>query len=124
VFRPDQLERYQRHLQLPEVGPEGQARLLTARVLLVGVGGLGSPAALYLAAAGVGTLALVDHDRVELSKLQRQIAHTTERVGQPKTTSAGQAIRGLNPDVVVLEYPERLDAGERRSPDGSVRRAS
>jgi molybdopterin/thiamine biosynthesis adenylyltransferase len=102
--------RYQRHLQLPEVGPKGQARLLTARVLLVGVGGLGSPAALYLAAAGVGTLALVDHDRVELSNLQRQIAHTTARVGQPKTTSAGQAIRALNPDVRIIEYPERLDA--------------
>jgi len=108
VFRPDQAERYRRHLQLPEVGPDGQARLLASRVLLIGVGGLGSPAALYLAAAGVGTLGLVDHDRVELSNLQRQILHTTDRVGERKTASAATAIHALTPDVQVIEHSERL----------------
>ncbi|MCS6900593.1 MAG: molybdopterin-synthase adenylyltransferase MoeB, partial [Myxococcales bacterium] len=100
--------RYERHLRLPEVGEEGQARLLRAKVLLLGAGGLGSPAALYLAAAGVGTLGLVDEDRVELSNLQRQILHTTAQVGRRKVESAEEAIRGLNPEVEVILFPERL----------------
>ncbi len=108
MFRPEQAERYSRHLQLPEVGLDGQARLLASRALFIGVGGLGSPAALYLAAAGVGTLGLVDHDHVELSNLQRQIAHTTDGVGMCKTASAARSIHALNPDVRVIEHPERL----------------
>jgi len=86
----------------PEVGPEGQAKLLDAKVLLVGAGGLGSPAALYLAAAGVGTLGIVDYDLVDVSNLQRQVLHTTERVGEPKVESAKRTIAALNPDVTVL----------------------
>ncbi len=101
-------ERYRRHLSLPEVGEEGQAKLLSARVLLLGAGGLGSPAALYLAAAGVGTLGIVDMDVVDLSNLQRQVLHTTERAGQPKTASAKAAIEALNPDVKVLPFQTRL----------------
>lgn len=104
-------ERYQRHLLLPEVGEAGQLKLLESRVLLVGAGGLGSPAALYLAAAGVGTLGVVDHDVVDRSNLQRQILHTEGRVGQSKVASARQAIAALNPDVRVLEFPTRLDPG-------------
>lgn len=103
-----QLERYARHLRMPEVGEAGQQRLLRGRVLLLGAGGLGSPAALYLAAAGVGTLGLVDADRVELSNLQRQILHASARVGQPKVDSAETAVRELNPDVKVLKFDERL----------------
>jgi molybdopterin/thiamine biosynthesis adenylyltransferase/rhodanese-related sulfurtransferase len=103
-----QRERYRRHLTLPEVGEEGQARLLQGRVLLLGAGGLGSPAALYLAAAGVGTLGLVDGDVVDVSNLQRQVLHTTARVGQPKTASAREALEALNPDVTVLPFQERL----------------
>jgi len=115
VLKPDQAERYRRHLQLPDVGPEGQARLLAARALLVGLGGLGSPAALYLAAAGVGTLGLVDFDTVELGNLQRQIVHGTDRLGQRKPASAAQAIHALNPDVRVVEVAERLtDASASR----------
>jgi molybdopterin/thiamine biosynthesis adenylyltransferase/rhodanese-related sulfurtransferase len=108
VLTAEQKERYRRHLILPEVGEEGQARLLKARVLLLGAGGLGSPAALYLAAAGVGTLGIVDMDVVDLSNLQRQVIHTRERQGQPKTESAKAAIEALNPDVKVVPFSERL----------------
>jgi molybdopterin/thiamine biosynthesis adenylyltransferase/rhodanese-related sulfurtransferase len=103
-----QRERYSRHLLLPEVGEAGQAMLLKSRVLLLGAGGLGSPASLYLAAAGVGTLGIVDADTVDTSNLQRQILHTTSRVGMPKVVSAAKTLKDLNPDVHVIEYPERL----------------
>jgi molybdopterin/thiamine biosynthesis adenylyltransferase/rhodanese-related sulfurtransferase len=106
----EQRMRYSRHTLLPEVGVEGQLKLLNSRVLLVGAGGLGSPAALYLAAAGVGTLGLVDDDEVDESNLQRQVIHSTERVGTPKTESARATIEALNPDVDVLEHRTRLDA--------------
>jgi sulfur-carrier protein adenylyltransferase/sulfurtransferase len=106
----EQRERYSRHLLLPEVGIEGQQKLLDAKVLLLGAGGLGSPAALYLAAAGVGTLGIVDNDEVDLSNLQRQVIHSTDRIGIPKVDSAEQTINGLNPDVNVLKHPVRLDA--------------
>ncbi len=108
VFSNEQKERYRRHLTIPEVGEEGQAKLLKAKVLLMGAGGLGSPAALYLAAAGVGTLGIVDMDVVDLSNLQRQVIHNTERLGQPKTASAAEAIKALNPDVKVVGFQERL----------------
>src|ERR1700760_2417351 len=106
----EQRERYSRHLLLPEVGIEGQQKLLDAKVLLLGAGGLGSPAALYLAAAGVGTLGIVDDDVVDVSNLQRQVIHTTDRVGVPKVDSAEEQIRALNPDVNVVKYKTRLDA--------------
>ncbi|RYZ34969.1 MAG: molybdopterin-synthase adenylyltransferase MoeB [Myxococcaceae bacterium] len=108
VLSSEQKERYRRHLTLPEVGEEGQARLLKSKVLLLGAGGLGSPAALYLAAAGVGTLGIVDADVVDLSNLQRQVLHTLERRGQPKVQSAKTAIEALNPDVKVVPFEERL----------------
>jgi molybdopterin/thiamine biosynthesis adenylyltransferase/rhodanese-related sulfurtransferase len=104
----DQLNRYSRHILLKEVGMEGQVQLLRAKVLLVGAGGLGCPAGLYLAAAGVGTLGIVDSDRVDLSNLQRQILHSTYDVGRPKTESAKEAISLINPDVKVITYQERL----------------
>jgi adenylyltransferase/sulfurtransferase len=100
----EQLQRYSRHFLIPEVGEEGQAKLLDSKVLIIGAGGLGSPAALYLAAAGVGTLGIVDADVVDLSNLQRQILHTTDRVGRPKTESAREAITALNPDVEVIAH--------------------
>jgi molybdopterin/thiamine biosynthesis adenylyltransferase/rhodanese-related sulfurtransferase len=103
-----QRERYGRHLLLPEVGEVGQAKLLKSRVLLLGAGGLGSPAALYLAAAGVGTIGIVDADTVDASNLQRQIIHATSRVGTPKVDSAQKTIAELNPDVRVVQYKERL----------------
>jgi sulfur-carrier protein adenylyltransferase/sulfurtransferase len=106
----DQRMRYSRHTLLPEVGVEGQLKLLNAKVLLVGAGGLGSPSALYLAAAGIGTLGLVDDDVVDESNLQRQVIHTTARVGEPKTQSAKESIEALNPDVDVVEHRTRLDA--------------
>jgi sulfur-carrier protein adenylyltransferase/sulfurtransferase len=106
----EQRMRYSRHTLLPEVGVEGQLKLLNANVLLVGAGGLGSPAALYLAAAGIGTLGLVDDDVVDESNLQRQVIHTTDRVGVPKTESARITISELNPDVEVVEHRTRLDA--------------
>jgi sulfur-carrier protein adenylyltransferase/sulfurtransferase len=109
-FTKEQRERYGRHLLLPEIGLEGQVKLLESKVLLLGAGGLGSPTALYLAAAGVGTLGIVDNDTVDLSNLQRQVIHTTERVGVPKVDSAEEAIRALNPDVDVVKYQTRLDA--------------
>jgi molybdopterin/thiamine biosynthesis adenylyltransferase/rhodanese-related sulfurtransferase len=105
-----QRERYSRHTMLPEVGVEGQVKLLNSKVLLIGAGGLGAPSALYLAAAGVGTLGLVDDDVVDESNLQRQIIHNTERVGEPKTESARKTIEALNPDVEVVEHRVRLDA--------------
>jgi sulfur-carrier protein adenylyltransferase/sulfurtransferase len=104
----EQRDRYSRHLLLPEVGAEGQEKLLDAKVLLLGAGGLGSPAALYLAAAGVGTLGIVDDDTVDLSNLQRQVIHTSDRVGVSKVESAEQTIHALNPDVNVQKYPVRL----------------
>jgi sulfur-carrier protein adenylyltransferase/sulfurtransferase len=104
----EQRERYSRHLLLPEVGAEGQQKLLDAKVLLLGAGGLGSPAALYLAAAGVGTLGIVDDDEVDLSNLQRQVIHSSERIGVPKVDSAEQTITALNPDVKVEKYAVRL----------------
>ncbi len=105
---PDQLTRYSRHLLLKEVGEEGQVQLLKAKVLLVGAGGLGCPAALYLAAAGVGTLGIIDSDKVDLTNLQRQVLYGTADVGRPKTESAKEAIHRINPDVKVLTYQERL----------------
>jgi len=105
---PDQLNRYSRHLMLKEVGIEGQIQLLNAKVLLVGAGGLGCPAALYLAAAGVGTLGIIDSDKVDLSNLQRQVLHGLADVGRPKTESAKEAIHRINPDVQVVTYQERL----------------
>jgi molybdopterin/thiamine biosynthesis adenylyltransferase/rhodanese-related sulfurtransferase len=110
TFTPEQRQRYSRHFLLPEVGVEGQQKLLDAKVLLLGAGGLGSPTALYLAAAGVGTLGIVDDDVVDVSNLQRQVIHATSRVGVPKVDSAEQAINDLNPDVVVRKYETRLDA--------------
>src|SRR6201996_995164 len=107
----EQRDRYSRHLLLPEVGIEGQQKLLDAKVLLLGAGGLGSPTALYLAAAGVGTLGIVDDDTVDVSNLQRQVIHTTDRVGTPKVESAAATINALNPGVTVNKYPVRLDAG-------------
>jgi molybdopterin/thiamine biosynthesis adenylyltransferase/rhodanese-related sulfurtransferase len=107
---PAELVRYARHLTLPEVGTAGQQRLKAARVLLVGAGGLGSPAALYLAAAGVGTLGLVDGDAVELSNLQRQILHGTGAVGVPKTDSARARLADLNPHVTIQSHPVRLSS--------------
>jgi molybdopterin/thiamine biosynthesis adenylyltransferase/rhodanese-related sulfurtransferase len=106
----EQRDRYSRHLLLPEVGVEGQQKLLDAKVLLLGAGGLGSPAALYLAAAGVGTLGIVDDDTVDLSNLQRQVIHTTDRVGEPKVDSAAETIAQINPDVEVVKHQVRLDA--------------
>src|SRR5215210_1080714 len=106
----EQRERYSRHLLVPEIGLEGQMKLLDARVLLLGAGGLGSPAALYLAAAGVGTIGIVDNDVVDLSNLQRQVIHTTARVGTSKVDSAEESMKAINPDVNVVKYEERLDA--------------
>ncbi len=109
-FTPEQLKRYSRHFILPEVGEVGQAKLLQSKVLLIGAGGLGSPAALYLAAAGVGTMGIVDDDVVDMSNLQRQILHTNDRVGEPKVDSAKATINGLNPDVNVVTYETRVSS--------------
>jgi len=108
---PAQRDRYSRHILLPEVGIGGQEKMLNAKVLLIGAGGLGAPTALYLAAAGIGTIGLIDDDVVEESNLQRQVIHNTERVGMAKTTSARKTIEALNPDVNVIEHQFRLDAG-------------
>lgn len=105
-----QLDRYSRHILLPEVGEKGQEKLLKGRVLLLGAGGLGSPAALYLAAAGVGKIGLVDADTVDASNLQRQILHATSRLGMPKVLSAEKAINDLNPDVKVVKFEERVNS--------------
>src|ERR1700691_1531368 len=107
VLSAEQRDRYSRHLLIPEIGIEGQQKLLDAKVLLLGAGGLGSPTALYLAAAGVGTLGIVDDDVGDLSKLQRHVLHSTERVGIPKVDSAEESIHALNPDVNVVKYPVR-----------------
>ncbi len=107
---PDQRNRYQRHLLVPEIGEEGQLKLLDAKVLLLGAGGLGSPAALYLAAAGVGTLGIIDMDVVDESNLQRQILHNLDRIGERKVDSAKKTLTGLNPDVNVVTYDVRLGA--------------
>src|SRR5262245_18259506 len=110
VLADEQLERYARHIVLREVGGTGQARLLNARVLVIGAGGLGSPLILYLAAAGVGTIGVADFDRVSLSNLQRQIAHRTVDVGRLKTESASDAARAINPEVNIIPHSERLSA--------------
>lgn len=109
ILTPDQRRRYSRHLLIPEVGEVGQQKLLDAKVLLVGAGGLGSPAGLYLAAAGVGTIGIIDGDVVDDSNLQRQVLHTTDRVGMPKVESARIAIQSLNPDVTVIGHETRID---------------
>ncbi len=108
-FTDDELRRYSRHILLAEVGAVGQARLRAASVLVVGAGGLGSPLVLYLAAAGVGRIGLIDHDVLELSNLQRQVAHATSRLGRNKAESAAETVAGLNPDVRIEVHPRRLD---------------
>jgi adenylyltransferase/sulfurtransferase len=107
-YTPEQLIRYSRHFLLPEVGEDGQAKLLQAKVLMVGAGGLGSPSAYYLAAAGVGTIGIIDNDVVDISNLQRQILHANDRVGTPKVESAKKTLEGLNPDVKVIPYQAKL----------------
>ena len=109
-FTDEQIERYARHIVLKEVGGVGQQRLLRAKVLVIGAGGLGCPIALYLAAAGVGTIGIVDDDVVSLSNLQRQIAHATARIGTPKTASATATLAAINPDVCVVEHRTRINA--------------
>ena len=109
-FSDEQVERYARHIILPEIGGAGQARLLRARVLVIGAGGLGSPLILYLGAAGVGTIGVVDYDQVDLSNLQRQVLHATEAVGTPKVDSARAAVARINPEVEVVPHYARIDA--------------
>jgi molybdopterin/thiamine biosynthesis adenylyltransferase len=109
-FSEEYLERYSRHIILEEVGIKGQMKISKSRVLIIGAGGLGSPVALYLAAAGVGTIGIADADNVDLSNLQRQIIHFTEDVGTPKVTSAARKLKSLNPEVQVVEYQEFLNA--------------
>jgi adenylyltransferase/sulfurtransferase len=113
-FREDQIQRYARHILLPEVGGIGQAKLLKSKVLVIGAGGLGSPVVLYLAAAGVGTIGVVDDDAVDLSNLQRQVLHTTARVGMPKVESAGAAVQAMNADVTLVPHRARLTAANAR----------
>ncbi|MBI4185160.1 MAG: molybdopterin-synthase adenylyltransferase MoeB [Proteobacteria bacterium] len=110
-FTDAQVHRYARHILLPEVGGEGQARLLASRVLVIGAGGLGSPLLLYLAAAGVGTIGVVDDDDVDLSNLQRQVVHTTDRIGTAKVESARLALAGINPEVRLVPHRARFAAG-------------
>ena len=107
-----QLLRYSRHILLPQVGVDGQQKLLDAHVLVIGLGGLGSPVAMYLAASGVGHLVIVDHDRVELSNLQRQIVHTTDSIGTDKVASAKAALRQLNPDIRITTFNKTLESDE------------
>ena len=109
-FSEDQIKRYARHILLKEVGGEGQARLLQSKVLVVGAGGLGSPVLPYLAAAGVGTIGVIDDDVVDLSNLQRQVIHGTGSIGRPKVESAGRTIAAINPEVRLIEHGERLGA--------------
>ena len=109
----DQLLRYSRHILLDEIGIEGQERICAARVLILGAGGLGAPAALYLAASGVGQITVVEDDAVDLTNLQRQIAHTTARVGQPKVASLAQAVTDLKPQVQLQPIAQRADAAAR-----------
>src|SRR5579875_3288060 len=111
-FTEEEIQRYSRHILLPEIGGSGQAALRRARVLIIGAGGLGSPLALYLAAAGIGTLGIVDDDRVELSNLQRQVAHTTARLGQPKTASLAAGTEAINPLCRIETHSLRLGAAE------------
>jgi len=111
----DQLLRYSRHILLDDVGIEGQQCLVESHVLVIGAGGLGSPVALYLAASGVGHITIADHDVVDLTNLQRQIAHTTARVGHPKVESASQAMLSLNPEVRVTALANKLDSPTRRA---------
>ena len=108
AFTKEQVQRYSRHLIMPQVGSKGQRKLLDSKVLLIGAGGLGSPTALYLAAAGVGTLGIVDFDVVDLTNLQRQILHRSSDVGRPKVDSATDTLKGINPDVNVISHPVRL----------------
>ena len=108
AFTPDQARRYSRHIIMPQIGGAGQRKLLEAKVLLIGAGGLGSPTALYLAAAGVGTLGIVDYDVVDLTNLQRQLLHRTPDVGRPKVESASDTIAGINPDVKVIQHRLQL----------------
>jgi adenylyltransferase/sulfurtransferase len=110
MFTDEQITRYSRHILLPEVGGKGQKKIAQAKILIVGAGGLGSPAAYYLAAAGVGTLGLIDSDVVDLTNLQRQVIHHTPDVGRPKVVSAKEKIAALNPDVAVITHEERLTA--------------
>ena len=110
ALSPDEVERYARHIVLHEVGGPGQQKLKAAKVLVVGAGGLGSPVILYLAAAGIGTIGIVDNDKVSLSNLQRQVLHTTARVGILKTSSARETIHAINPNVNVVEHQTRIDA--------------
>jgi sulfur-carrier protein adenylyltransferase/sulfurtransferase len=114
TFSPSELARYGRHLVLPEVGMQGQARLRESSVLLVGAGGLGSPLGVYLAAAGVGRIGLVEFDKVELSNLQRQVLYATSDVGRPKLEAAAERLRGINPHAEIEPHPTRLDAGNAR----------
>lgn len=110
-FSENQIQRYARHILLPQVGGEGQEKLLNSKVLVVGAGGLGSPVLMYLAAAGVGTLGIVDDDVVDLSNLQRQIVHTTDRVGVSKVASAAEALRAINPEIKLVLHQERINPG-------------
>ncbi len=107
-FTNEQLERYSRHIILKEIGVKGQKKLLNAKVLIIGAGGLGAPAALYLAAAGVGTIGIVDADVVDLSNLQRQVIHTTADIGKDKVESAKETMQAINPDVNVITYKEYM----------------
>src|SRR5438309_2293703 len=109
-FTPDQVARYARHLILPEVGGKGQRKLMGTSVLLLGAGGLGSPAGLYLAAAGIGKIGVVDFDEVDASNLQRQILHGVEDIGRPKTESAADRLQSMNPDVEVVGIREHLNS--------------
>ncbi len=110
-LRDDQIDRYSRHIILQDVGGKGQEKILASKVLIIGTGGLGAPAALYLAAAGVGTLGLIDGDRVDLSNLQRQVIHFTPDVGKPKVESAREKINAINPDVNVITYQDVVHSG-------------
>ncbi len=110
-FSEEQINRYARHILLREVGGAGQEKLLNAKVLVIGAGGLGSPVLMYLAAAGVGVIGVADDDKVDLSNLQRQIAHTTARVGVPKVESAAETVKAINPDVNLIRHEVRVDAG-------------
>ena len=110
VFTPEQVRRYSRHIIMPQIGGKGQRKLMNAKVLLIGAGGLGSPAALYLAAAGVGTLGIVDFDEVDITNLQRQILHHTHDVGRPKVISAAETIADINPDVRVVQHRLQLSS--------------
>lgn len=114
-FTENQIQRYARHIVLPEVGGMGQEKLLNARVLVIGAGGLGAPLLMYLAAAGVGTLGVVDDDDVDLSNLQRQVIHSTDSVGTPKVGSAGKTIHGINPDIAFVPHHTRLTAANAAS---------